>query len=311
MKLGRRDNFRSAIFLTLIAIACDYALAPGWYSSSPLLAVTALLLLSFRQNDPTQLHPATAPISWRRLLAFVSLHGVIVLTGLLFASPLQFAASHYSLVTSAFVAGKLLVLFPSLALFPGTARRDFVLRFRYELIAALVVLFTFFPYRMFQLVSAYYSPVLGALVYHLSHLFIPSLRYAAGPQPLIFGPHLDVQIIFGCLGADGITLFDCLFGLVMFIEWGRCNKSRALLSYIAGITAMVAANALRIILMVLVGNVISDRWVIATHLNAGWLFFSFTFTVFMFFAYPFLLENPSPRATATATRPGALLQKHA
>jgi len=63
--------------------------------------------------------------------------------------------------------------------------------------------------------------------------------------------------------------------------------------------------------MILVGNAISDRWVIATHLNAGWLFFSFTFSIFMIFAYPFMLRNPPQRATALPARSSALLQDHA
>jgi hypothetical protein len=58
--------------------------------------------------------------------------------------------------------------------------------------------------------------------------------------------------------------------------------------------------------MVLVGNAISERWVIATHLNAGWLFFSFTFFVFMVFAYPFMLEQPPQRGAASPARPNAL-----
>jgi exosortase/archaeosortase family protein len=204
----------------------------------------------------------------------------------------------------------LLVFFPSLALLHRRAWRDFALRFQYELIAAAVVLFTFFPYRLFQLAYAYYSPLLGALVYHVSVFFIPSLHYVAKPLPLILGPHLDVQIIFGCLGADGLALFDWLFGLVMVLEWRRCNKSRALLSYWAGVAAMLAANALRIVLMVLIGNLVSDRWVIATHLNAGWLFFSCTFFVFMLFAYPFMLQGEPQRATVSPLRPGTLPQRH-
>lgn len=311
MRFGRRDNVRVAVFYTLVAIALDYALAPAWYSSSPLLAVIVLLLLAFRQDDEKQPYFAGTAISWKRLLSFGGLHAAVVLAGRYSGSPLRFAALHYSALTSAIVAGKLLVLFPSLALLPRRAWRGFALRFKHELIAALVVLFTFFPYRLFQLAYAYYSPLLGSLVYHVSLLFIASLRYAASPQPLILGPHLDVQIIFGCLGADGLALFDCLFGFVIFMEWRRCNKGRALLSYVAGVAAMLAANALRIVLMVLVGNLISDRWVIATHLNAGWLFFSFTFFVFLLFAYPFVLEKVPQRAAATPVRPGTLLRSHA
>ena len=142
------------------------------------------------------------------------------------------------------------------------------------------MLFTFFPFRLFELAYSLYSPLLGAFVYHASRLFIPSLRYMAVPQPLILGPHLDVQIIFACIGADGVRLFDCLFGLIVLIEWNRCNKFRTLLSYAAGIATILAANALRIVLMVLIGNLISADGVIEVHLVAGSLFFSLAFFVF-------------------------------
>jgi exosortase/archaeosortase family protein len=310
LRFARGDSSRAVIFCTLAAIALDYALAPAWYSSSPLLAVAVLLLLASRQNDEKP-YPAVPAISRQRLLAFASLHAAIIAAGRQSASLLFFAAFHYSILTSVIVAGKLLVLPPALVLLPKRTWRDFALRFKYEMIAALVVLLTFFPYRLFQLASPYYSPLLGAFVYHVSLFFTPSLRYVAGPQPLILGPHLDVQIVFGCLGADGLALFDWLFGFVMFMEWRRCSKGRALLSYVAGVAAMLAANALRIVLMVLVGNIISNRWVIATHLNAGWLFFSFTFFVFMTFAYPFILQNSPMRASAPPARPNALLQNHA
>ena len=203
------------------------------------------------------------------------------------------------------------MVLPSLALFPRRAWKHFALRFKSELIAASVVLFTFFPYRLFQLAAPYYSPLLGTLVYHVSLLFTPSLRYAAGPPPFILGPHLDVQIISVCLGADGMTLFDWLFGFAMFIEWTRCNNCRALLSYRAGVAAMLATNALRIVLMVSVGNTVSDRWVIETHLQAGWLFFSLVFFVFLIFAYPFILDNPARRTAAPHTQPNVLQQTHA
>ena len=46
-------------------------------------------------------------------------------------------------------------------------------------------------------------------------------------------------------------------------------------------------------------------------LDAGWLFFSFTFFVFMLFAYPFMLENQPQRATVLPVQPATLLRSHA
>jgi len=143
--------------------------------------------------------------------------------------------------------------------------------------------------------------LLGSFVYHAAHPFLPTLKYAGGVQPLIVGPSLDVRIIFECTGADGVNLFDWLFGFVLLVEWGRCNKLRALISYAGGVAAILAANALRIILMVLVGNLISADWVMRVHLYAGSLFFSGVFLVYLIFAYPFMIDSLK-MATPSAPR---------
>jgi exosortase/archaeosortase family protein len=302
LRSTRDTRFCAGILFTLVALVFDYTLAPALYSGSTLAALTVLLLLAYRQSRGKQPLPAAPLLSWPRLLIFGSLHALLILAGRHSASPLQFAALHYSAMTSAMVAGKLIVFLPSLALFPMHAWREFGRRYRWEMIAAVVVLFTFFPYRLFQLVFPYYSPLLGAFVYHAAHLFLPTLTYAGGVQPLIVGPSLDVRIIFECTGADGVNLFDWLFGFVLLVEWGRCNKLRALISYAGGVAAILAANAVRIILMVLVGNLISADWVMRVHLYAGSLFFSGVFLVYLIFAYPFMInhlktaKSPAPRA---------------
>ena len=135
MRFSRSDTFCVATLCTLAAIAFDYACAPAWYSGSPLLAVAALLLLACRQNDSERdesLDPPAPPISWQRLVVFCGLHVAIILAGRASASPLRFAGLHYSILTSAIVAGKLIVLFPSLVLLPWHAWKQFALRFRQE-----------------------------------------------------------------------------------------------------------------------------------------------------------------------------------
>ena len=282
----------------MLAVSLDYRFAPAWYSSSTLLALVVLLLLAYRESRRAAPAPQGLPFpSWPRLLAFGALHAALILIGRVSASPLQSAATHYSTLSSAIVSAKLIVFFPSLALF---SRREWMAlgkRLGSEMIASAVVLFTFFPYRLFQLFYWPYSSLLGQTVYHVSHFFVPYIGYAPGFEPVILGHFLNVRIIFGCLGADGVNLFDWLFGLVLLLEWHRFNKRRALLCYFAGIAAILSANVTRIVLMVLVGNLISPDVVERTHLQAGWIFFSCIFVAFLFFAYPYMLDKTQTRVS--------------
>lgn len=277
----------------MMAVGLDYELAPAWYSSSTLCALAVLLLLAYRESRRVAPAPKAVPFpSWPRLVIFGTLHAALILAGRFSAASLQSAALHYSTPASAIVLAKLIVFFPSLAFFSRREWMESGRRFRSEMIAAAIVLFTFFPYRLFQLFYWPYSSLLGRTVYRISHFFVPYIAYAPGFEPVILGHFLNVRIIFGCLGADGVNLFDWLFGLVLLLEWNRFNKRRALLCYLAGIAAILSANVTRIVLMVLVGNLISPDVVERTHLQAGWIFFSCVFVAFLFFAYPYMLGKP-------------------
>lgn len=307
----RTNSFCLGILLTLAALTVDYTIAPVWYSSSPILALFVLLVLVYRKNGGRHSLGVARLASWQRLSVFGGGHALIAFAGYYFASSLQLASSHYSMAATAIVAGKLIVLFPSLAFLPAHPWRMYWQRFKPEMFAALVVMLTFFPYRLFQIAFARYSGVLGAVTYRAALLFVPGLRYVAGPNPILSGPSLDVQIVFGCCGLDAINLFDCLFGLALLLEWSRFNKVRALVSYVVGFGTMLTANVIRLVLLVTVGNLISAEWIARVHLNAGWLFFSIVFLGFMSFAYPFMLIRRDSQSSAPSTPPGPLMQESA
>jgi len=292
LESSRDYRFCTAVILTMLAVAIDYRFAPAWYSSSTLFALLVLLLLAYRESRRMVATPKPVPFpSLPRILTFGLLHATLILLGRLSALSLQSAALHYSTLSSVVVSLKLMVLFPSLALFSRREWTGLSKRFGSELIASAIVLFTFFPYRLFQLFYWPYSALLGQTVYRISHFFVPYIGYAPGFEPMILGHFLNVKIIFGCLGADGVNLFDWLFGLVLLLDWHRFNKRRALLCYFAGIAAILSANVTRIVLMVLVGNLISPELIERTHLQAGWIFFSSVFVAFLFFAYPYMLDK--------------------
>ena len=287
------------MLLTAFALAMDYRVVPALYNGSTLWATGVFLVLVYRgKGRPVDDAGAAEllPPSWGRLLAFGSLHALLLGVASLARTPLATAGSAYSLNATATAAAKFLVLVPTWVLFPASQWRLLWRRYHSELLAALVVLLTFFPYRLFMLVWPRYSAVLGRLVYLGALPFVPGLEYVAAANPGVVGPKLWVEIGFYCSGIEGVYLFDYLFGLIVLLEWNRLNKRRALAGYGLGLAAILAANVLRIILMVVIGNLISpaigaDRF----HVHAGWVFFSVAFLVFLRASYSWMLESAAKK----------------
>jgi len=295
--LNERIAVYAAVVLTALALAMDYKGLPVLYNSSTLWATGVFLVLVYRGKDrPADEAGADAlrlP-SWGRLLAFGSLHALLLGVASLARTPLATAGLAYSLNATATAAAKFLVLVPTWVLFPASQWRLLWRRYHSELLAALVVLLTFFPYRLFMLAWPRYSAILGRLVYLGALPFVPGLEYLAAANPVVAGPKLWVEIAFYCSGIEGVYLFDYLFGLIVLMEWSRLNKRRALAGYGLGLAAILAANVLRIILMVVIGNLISPAIGAGRfHVHAGWVFFSVAFLVFLRASYSWMLERPA------------------
>jgi exosortase/archaeosortase family protein len=123
---------------------------------------------------------------------------------------------------------------------------------------------------------------------------VPDLQYSPGVNPVLTATHLDVTIVFACSGLAGVRLFQILWGLVLVVDWETLNKKRMLFAYFAGLGVMLIANALRISLLVAVGNRISPDFVVNNHITAGWIFFTAVFTAYIFAVYRWLLVDLRP-----------------
>ena len=279
------------ILLVFLALCVDYGLFPPLFNSSTLWATGVLLFLVWQapENIQPALNHNLWPTKWQILL-FLALHAGIVLASRHLGSRLVNASLTYTAGAGALAATKFLVLLPALVLLSPSAWRQVGRRFRAELIASLLVLLTFFPQRAFATAWPWYSQELGKFVFTVAGLFVPHLTYAAAPFPTLIGPRLDVTIILACSGIDGVKLFDYLFGFVVLMDWNRLNKKRALAGYFTGIAAIIVANGLRIVLLVVVGNRISPDWVSRQHINAGWLFFAVVFLTFLSLTYRRMLQ---------------------
>jgi exosortase/archaeosortase family protein len=185
---------------------------------------------------------------------------------------------------------KMSVLLPTLLLLPLNRWRLVARIYAAEALAAVVVLFTFFPSRVAGAIWPWYGQVLGRMVFFVSGLLAPGLTLGTGLTPTIHGPDLDVTILFSCSGISGVELFDYLFAIVAFADWNRLRKGHALLAYFAGIAAMLVGNGLRIVTFVVLGNRGFADGISRFHISAGWLFFSAVFLVYLSLTYRWFLK---------------------
>jgi exosortase/archaeosortase family protein len=288
-----------ALTLTLLAVSADQFAAPILYSSSPLWATATYLLLVWRRgklNSSAADSPLELSLPIWRLTAFLAAHGVLVLAARLLSGTFQGASGAMTLQGTLVATSKLCVLAPTILLFPLAAWRKVASTYSPEAIASLVVLFTFFPSRALGSSWPWYGQLLGRSVHRLAGIFVPGLAYLANSNPTLDGPQLDVTIVPECSGINGLELFDYLFGMVMFLDWNRLRKDRALTAYFVGLFAMLLGNAIRIISFVVLGNHGFAESISRFHVSAGWIFFSAVFLAYLTLTYGWMLDKPDAAA---------------
>jgi exosortase/archaeosortase family protein len=285
------------IVLALLTIAADYLNAPALYNGSTLWAMAALSLLIFRRGqdtNPASDSPKITELSPARITIFLALHAIIIVIGRHFAAIFTSAAASNTLAAAPLAAAKLLILLPAFALFSLSDWRALLRRYRSEFLAALVVLLTFFPYRLFHTIWPTYSQLIATLAYYGAKPFVPGIAFLSEPIPTILGPQLNLQIVFWCSGFSALALFDTLVALIAILDWNELNHARLFVAYIAGAAAILVANIARISLLVIIGNEIAPKYATGKfHVNAGWAFFAAIYLIILTVSYRWMLKEPS------------------
>ena len=285
------------VLLALITITADYIVAPALYNGSTLWATAALLLLIFRRGQdtaPDTEAPAVTKLSPARVAIFFALHAIIIAIGRQSGAILISAAASDALAAAPLAAAKLLILLPMIALFSRADWSALLRKYRTEFLAALIVLFTFFPYRLFHTIWPAYSQIIATLSYYGAKPFVAGLALLNEPIPTIAGPQINLQIVFWCSGFSALALFDTLVALIAILDWNELNHARLLAAYIAGGAAILAANIVRISLLVIIGNDIGPQYAMGRfHVNAGWAFFAAIYLIILTVSYRWMLRESS------------------
>jgi exosortase/archaeosortase family protein len=285
------------LLLSIIMIAAGYAVAPALYNGSTLWASAALLLLIFRRGQapfPASEAPTITKLSPVRLAIFFALHAIVIAIGRQAGAVFTSAAANDAIAAAPLAAAKLLILLPVIALFSFSDWSALLRKYRPELLAALVVLLTFFPYRLFHTIWPAYSQIIATLAYQAAKPFVPGIAFLSQPIPTIFGPQLNLQVVFWCSGFSALALFDTLVALIAILDWNELNATRLLVAYVVGGAAILAANIVRISLLVIIGNEIAPKYAMGRfHVNAGWAFFAAIYLIILTASYRWMLKKPS------------------
>jgi exosortase/archaeosortase family protein len=275
--------------LTLGAVCLDSWLLPDLNTVAPAFSCGLLLILALRSSFNKSLSTliTTPPIAPWRLCCFLGLH--LALMSAAFAG--LWKGTHSTGVAMALAASKYLILLPTAVLLSRDAWRHFDGIYRAHWIAAAIALVSFFPLRIFSMAWPWYGQLLGRSVFALAHLFVPATQYVATLTPTLVGPNLEVTIVFGCGGLQGIKLFQILFTLMLVMDWDELNRRRAMAAYFGGLGAMLIANVIRITLLFLVGNTSLQNSVLEYHLTGGWILFTLAFIAYLLATYRWMLKK--------------------
>ncbi len=283
--------------ISAVAIYIDYLFAPALNVATPPLVcglIVVLLLRSRSAETPEQGGGNSGVITGPRLAGFLLLHG-----GLIGITSLAMAGL-FSRFNPLLSAAKYLVLAPAFLLLPWPVWKGSVRTHRAAYIAAALALLTLYPHRIFMLAWPWYSQVLGRAVYALSQSFVFGLQYVSHPDPRLLAEGLNVTIVFGCSGLRAIGMFQIVFAIILLLDWPKINRRRALLGYFSGLAMMLAANVLRIVLVVVIGNHFAPELVARYHMAAGWVFFGGVVAAGAWSGFGWLTATPKQQYQNTA-----------
>jgi exosortase/archaeosortase family protein len=279
----------------LVVILLDYACVPALFNSSTLWAAATLLILVFRRGQSATASfekPDLTSLAKWQIAVFVGLQFAIIVLGRRFSADLSSTGPSDSAGAAMLGAAKLLVLLPGLVLFSVSDWGRLARRYRAEILAAVVVLFTFFPYRLMHTLWPVYSEWIAKLTYDGAKPFVAGIRLVNERLPTIYGPRLALAIGFECAGFSALAAFDTLIALIAVVDWNSLSPKRLLITYCVGCVTILAANIVRMSLLVVAGNLIGPQYATGRfHVNAGWVFFAIVYFAIFSVSYRWMLRG--------------------
>ncbi|MEK6935322.1 MAG: archaeosortase/exosortase family protein, partial [Nanoarchaeota archaeon] len=97
------------------------------------------------------------------------------------------------------------------------------------------------------------------------------------------------KIAEACSGIYSIFLFSALYLFIVFIDWKKINKKKALILFVPAVAGAFLVNVLRVFILFLVGGYVSKEVAMGMyHSYTGMIFFLLYFAVFWFLFYKWM-----------------------
>lgn len=136
----------------------------------------------------------------------------------------------------------------------------------------------------------YLSFAVSKAVYFLLQLLSDEVSFR-GSDILIF-EGFGAKIGEACSGIYSIFIFTGLFVFILFMDWYKINKKRALILFLPAVIGAFAVNIFRVFLLMVVGAYLSKEAALGLyHSYTGMIFFMVYFVIFWYFAYKWIKKN--------------------
>lgn len=166
--------------------------------------------------------------------------------------------------------------------------KSFVKKFKKELVYFLI-----FGIIVYSLMKAVWS-----LWPYLSLGVLESVKFLLriiGINVEILGPAIirvngfAVEIAEACSGIYSIFIFSALYLFIVFLDWNKMNKKKAIAVFIPAVLGAFAFNILRVFILMLVGAYISRDLALGLyHSYSGMIFFLIYFGLFWWGCYKWM-----------------------
>ena len=130
----------------------------------------------------------------------------------------------------------------------------------------------------------FFSKIVSEVVYFLLNILSNNVQFIE-PRTLIIN-EFGAEIAEACSGIYSIFLFSAFYLLIIFLDWGKINKKKAILLFVPAVLGAFSVNILRVFMIMVLGAYTSEELALGLyHSYSGMIFFLIYFAIFWLLLY--------------------------
>lgn len=173
--------------------------------------------------------------------------------------------------------------------------------YKKEILFFIIICVSFFILmRLVQDSWTFFSSTISNMLHWIFKIFFEDVTYkpfvattsTSGGGPLLGIGNFKAIVGKSCSGIDSFLLFTSLYVLMFIMDYKRLKKPIAIILFFVGAIGMFLTNALRILLLFIVGAFYDAKFAVGMfHTNAGWVLFIAYFFIFWWIASKYIYKN--------------------